>query len=110
MTTRSAVRTVYHVTDGPQSMYLVDARSAVSRFPDQWSDTPWRRNGGKTAPIIEIPDGWEDMKPSDRITLAVKLGGKRPGMTAAKADEQISQEVEKRSASEPDAGEEVSVE
>lgn len=98
MATRSAVRTVYHIEHGPQSMYLVDARSAVSRFPKEWSNTPWGKKGEKAEPIVEIPDGWQDLKPSQRISLAVELGAKRVGLTGAKADELIEAEVERRDA------------
>lgn len=39
-TSMSAV--AYHVIDGPQTFtYAVDAQSAIARFPDEWSDSPW---------------------------------------------------------------------
>lgn len=96
MPIRSQVKTVHHVKDGAVSMYLVDANSAVARFPKEWSHTPWGKDGDKTVPIVEIPGGWQDMRPSERITLAVSLGAKRVGLTAAKADELIEAEVDKR--------------
>lgn len=98
MATRSAVKTVYHVKDGPTSMYLIDASSAVARFPEEWSFTPWKKDGKKAEPIVEIPSDWQDLKPSERIALAVQLGAKRIGLTAAKADDVIEAEVETRAA------------
>ena len=59
---------------------------------------PWGKKGEKTVQIVEIPDGWEDIKPSERISLAVALGAKRIGLTGAKADEVIATEVERRKA------------
>lgn len=41
MPTRSAVKTIHHIVDGPCSMYLVDARSAIGRFPKEWREKPW---------------------------------------------------------------------
>jgi hypothetical protein len=92
---KSALRTVYHVEDGPAAMYEVDARHAL-RFNKEWSETPWSGTGEKAIPIVEIPDDWQDLKSSERISLAVSLGAKRPGLTAAKADDVIAAEVERR--------------
>jgi hypothetical protein len=92
---KSAVRTIYHVEDGPQSMYEIDARHAL-RFKDQWSETPFAQDGKPAAPVIEISSEWQDLKPSERIALAMKFGHERKGMTAAKADEVIFAEVERR--------------
>jgi hypothetical protein len=98
MSIRSSTKIVHHIKDGPVEMPLVDANSAVARFPNEWSHTPWGKRGEKTVPIVEIPDGWQDLKPSERINLAVRLGAKRVGLTAAKADELIEAEVEHRAA------------
>ena len=96
MTIRSATKTVHHIEDGPKEMLLVDANSAVARFPDEWSFTPWKKNGERPKPIIDIPVEWQDLKPSERVALAVRLGAERRGLTAAKADELIDAEVDKR--------------
>lgn len=37
----AAVRTVYHITDGPTTMYQIDANHAVRKFPKEWSDKEW---------------------------------------------------------------------
>lgn len=100
MPTRNAMKNVYYVDkpDTPVAMYIVDANSAVQRFPKEWSFTPWSKTGDTAVPIVEIPEGWEDLKPSERVTLAVKLGAKRMGLTSAKADEIIDAEQQKRAA------------
>lgn len=54
------------------------------------------QDGPAPEPLVEIPDDWQDRKPSERIALAVKLGSERKGLTAAKADEVIEDEVERR--------------
>jgi hypothetical protein len=33
--------TAYHKRDGAARMYEVDARDALTRFPDEWSREPW---------------------------------------------------------------------
>lgn len=95
---RRATKTVYHIKDGEFSLYIVDAHTAVRNHPKEWSFTPWGRNGDRIAPLVEIPADWQDMKPSERISLAVSLGAKRIGLTSAKADDVIEAEVEKRTA------------
>jgi len=92
----------YHKTDGAVTFpYAIDAHQAVSHHPDEWSKTPWLEDGEKSVPTVEIPEGWEDMKPTDRINLAIRLtGAERKGLTAAKADEIIAAEAAKR---DPDA-------
>lgn len=96
---KSAQRTIYHVEDGPKAMYEIDARHAL-RFPKEWSETPWGKDGGKSVPIVEIPEGWQDGAASERIALAVRLGADRKGLTGAKADEAIEAEVEHRQTTE----------
>lgn len=89
--------TAYHVENGPQVFpYAIDAHSAVSRFPDEWSFTAWASDGSKSVPVVEIDPDWQDGKPSERIALAIKLGSERKGLTSAKADEVIEAEVERR--------------
>lgn len=95
---RRATKTVYHIKDGESSLYIVDAHAAVRNHPKEWSFTPWGKNGDRIAPLVEIPADWQDMKPSERINLATRLGAKRPGLTSAKADDVIEAEVEKRAA------------
>jgi hypothetical protein len=91
---KSAQRTIYHIEDGPASLYEIDARHAL-KFKE-WSETPWTKSGEKSAPVVEIPEDWGDMTSQQRIALAVKLGADRKGLTAGKADEAIMAEVEKR--------------
>jgi hypothetical protein len=92
---KAATRTIYHKEQGAVSMYHVDARHAL-RFKDEWSETPWKKDGSKAEPTIEIPEDWADQSAHERIALAVKLGAERRGLTAAKADEVILAEVEAR--------------
>jgi hypothetical protein len=94
----ASAKVAYHVEDGAMTFpYAVDAHSAVSRFPNEWSFTPWSKDGGRTAPVVEIPPDWQDQSPSSRIALALALSGEpRKGMTAAKADDIILAEVERR--------------
>ena len=94
-----ATRTIYHRVHGAASLFVVDARHALT-FKDEWSATPWARNGDKIEPSIPIPDGWENGSASERIALALRLGADRKGLTAAKADELITTEVERRLAAE----------
>jgi hypothetical protein len=91
---KSAVRTIYHIEDGPASMYEIDARHAL-QFKE-WSETPWTKTGEKSAPVVEIADDWQDMSAQQRIALAVKLGADRKGLTSGKADEVILAEIERR--------------
>lgn len=35
------LKTIYHKQNGPQEMYEIDARAAVSRHPAEWSNEPW---------------------------------------------------------------------
>jgi hypothetical protein len=44
---KSAVQTLYHVEDGPQSMPEIDTHHAL-RFKDEWSKTPWNKDGKPT--------------------------------------------------------------
>jgi hypothetical protein len=101
MVARSAVKTVHHIKDGAVTIPIIDANSAVARFPKEWSFTPWGKDGARVE--VEIPDGWQDLKASDRISLAVRLGAKRPGLTSAKADDLIEAEAEKRAAAAAEA-------
>lgn len=45
---------------------------------------------------IVIQDNWQNLPPLQRINLATKLGADRKGLTAAKADEVIQAEVDRR--------------
>lgn len=92
---KAATRVVYHKEDGPQAMYHIDAAHAL-KFREEWSATPWSKNGDKSEPIVEIPEGWAELSAHERIALAVNLGATRKGLTAAKADEVILAEVERR--------------
>jgi hypothetical protein len=43
----ASAKVAYHVEDGAVNFpYAVDAHSAVSRFPNEWSFTPWSKDGG----------------------------------------------------------------
>lgn len=95
----STSKVAYHVKDGEHLFpYAVDANSAVASHPEEWSFTPWGKDGKKTASVVEIPPDWQDLKPMQRISLAVSLGAERKGLTAAKADEVIQAEVDEREA------------
>jgi hypothetical protein len=98
MTVRSATKIVHHIKDGPKEILLVDANSAVARFPEEWSETPWSKDGKQAKPMVEIPADWQDRNGLARIAIAVSLGNERKGMTASKADDIILAEVEKRAA------------
>lgn len=90
--------TAYHKEFGPTNFaYGVDAHSAVRQHPKEWSFTPWAEDGKPSAPVVAIPLDWQDQTPSARINLALQISGEpRKGMTAAKADEIILAEVERR--------------
>lgn len=93
-------KVAYHIEDGEVRFpYAIDANNAVGQHPKEWSFTPWGKDGSKLDPVVDIPDGWQDLKPLERINLAASLGEVRKGLTAAKADEAIQAEVEKREAS-----------
>ena len=94
----------YHIQDGRHEFpYAIDARMAISQHPKEWSWTPWGKDGEKTVPVADIPDDWQDMSALARINLAVQLGATRKGLTAAKADEVIQAEVDKRAEAQPEA-------
>jgi hypothetical protein len=92
---KAATRTIYHIENGPASLYHVDANHAL-RFKDEWSATPWKSNGEKAEPIVEIPADWQDQSAHQRIGLAVNLGAERKGLTASKDDDFILEEIERR--------------
>jgi hypothetical protein len=100
----SAFRTLYHRdAEGKVkavSMPLVDAGHALS-FPDEWSETPWSTDGKPGKPVVDIDPDWQDLRPTQRIALAVKLGADRKGLTAAEADKVIAEEVVRREAEAP---------
>jgi len=62
----------------------------TSKVLDKPEDSDAARRGG-----VEIPDEWEGIHHLQRITLAEKITGKRPG-TAADADNVIRAELERR--------------
>lgn len=40
----------HHIVDGPVTFpYAVDAQSAISRFPDEWSELPWSQQDAAAA-------------------------------------------------------------
>lgn len=44
----SAMTKIYHIKEGESPwMFKIDAQSAVSRHPDEWSYKPWPAKGGK---------------------------------------------------------------
>lgn len=94
---QSALRTIYHIDDGAQSLYEIDARHAL-KFSKEWSKTPWKKNGEKAEPIVEIPEDYADLKASERIAIAVQLGADRKGLTGAAADAVIAAELDNRAA------------
>ena len=51
--------------------------------------------------VVEIPEGWRDLGPQKRISLAQRLGAPAKGTNAADADKRIEAEVAKRAAAEP---------
>lgn len=95
---KSALRTIYHVKDGAVAMYEIDATHAL-KFRKEWSVTPWKGEN-PSEEVVEISADWQDLKPTERIALALRLGAKRKGLTAAIADEVITDELEKRAEAE----------
>lgn len=71
---------VYNKTKGPVEMYAIDASHAVRAFPEEYSYEPWDGSEGPNLPNGDlrpvIPTDWVDLRPSERIDLARKLGGK----------------------------------
>jgi hypothetical protein len=100
-TSANLKRTVYQkIEDGdgkqvslPIEMYSIDAHQAVALHPEEWSFEPWDGTEGVNdaggEPRAVIPNEWVDMKPSERIALARKLGAKDIRSGAA-ADEFIN--------------------
>ncbi len=84
-----ATKTVHHIKDGPVSMYEIDARHAVARFPKEWSNEPWPEDSEPQA-AVTIPDGWQDLPADERIALAKTVGAKG-NIGAAKADAAIEE-------------------
>jgi len=74
------MKVVYNKTKGPVEMYAIDASHAVRSFPEEWSFEPFDGSEGPNLPSGElravVPNGWVDLRPSERIDLARKLGGK----------------------------------
>jgi hypothetical protein len=46
--------------------------------------------------LVEIPEGWRDLPPEQRINLARQLGAPVKGTNAKKADETIETEIARR--------------
>lgn len=67
--------TAYHIVDGPVLFnYAVDARSAVSRHPLEWSMTPWSQEDADAARARLKDDGRpvpdpEPLSPEDQAAL-----------------------------------------
>ena len=53
------LKKIYHVDAGETEMYEIDAREAVAKFPDEWSETPWPKSKGSKA---AAPAAGEDPK------------------------------------------------
>lgn len=72
----------FHIIDGPTNFhYGVDARSAVARFPGEWSYTPWSREDEARAreesgePVPEITA--EEQAAIDEHAKAVEAANER---------------------------------
>jgi hypothetical protein len=60
----------------------VDAISATTRFPGDYTLTPWIRPAGTE--YINVPNSWENLVASERIRLARETGAKiDPGLETA---------------------------
>jgi hypothetical protein len=35
------LKKIYHINAGETEMYEIDARQAVTKFPEEWADEPW---------------------------------------------------------------------
>lgn len=83
--------TAYHIVDGAVLFpYAIDARSAISRFPEEWSETPWsveemsaaREKAGQ--PAIELTP--EEQAAIDEHAQAVAEANERLAARRAKLD------------------------
>lgn len=63
--------TIYHVTEGPKTLYTVDANEAIARSPREWSREPWYQSPQKAG------DGGEAVKADDG-GVAVKADDAAP--------------------------------
>jgi hypothetical protein len=63
--------TAYHVTNGPFDFpFVADLRHAVSRFPSEWSRTPWPMVPTEKPTSLASQGSDENLAP-DRITSAI---------------------------------------
>lgn len=81
MAENTARRTVYFKdTNSGIEMYAIDAHHAVTVHPKEYSFSPWDGSEGVDLPNGEpravVPNDWIDLKPSDKLTLARRLGAK----------------------------------
>lgn len=44
---------IYHVEAGETEMYEIDAREALAKFPDEWSEKPWTAKEKTAAKPVE---------------------------------------------------------
>ena len=59
----------HHIIDGPFTFpYAIDAHSAVSRFPAEWSHEPWSHEASVKA-RQEIGQEVEDLSPEEKAAL-----------------------------------------
>lgn len=47
MSDNGLVRTIYHIRDGAQTLYSLDAENALQKWPSEWSDQAWPESAGK---------------------------------------------------------------
>lgn len=93
----SSMKTVYHVENGAKEMHVIDAKTAVSQHPEEWSEKPW--DGSKPVGVL-VPGDWADLPASKRIALARELGAEG-NISGAKADEVIAAYLDEKA--EPEA-------
>lgn len=100
--TSPPVKTAYHIESGRfEFPYSVDAHSAVSRHPKEWSFEPWGEKVDKRA-AVEIPTDWRDLPTAQRRRLAMRLGAPQT-VKAVEADALLEEEESRRENTDPEA-------
>lgn len=79
-------KTAYHIDNGPQLMYAVDADSAVARHPEEWSHTPWS---------VDDTNAWREQRWSEQAEANKSVGlPEPPKPNAIELSPQVREELD----------------
>ena len=79
--------TIYHVDQGPVSMYLIDANHALANHPDEWSKKEWP---GKKSDEKKAADKRRKLDPEKNGAVTTKTDdlGRTDGLKLSPGDDE----------------------